>query len=66
MEEDLESVIKLNWCAGPMRVDNFSLKPKIKKKLIGNQRGIFTWPIQDDRMNMTKKVELDQKIHTDD
>ena len=23
------------------------------------------WPIQDDRMNMTKKFEHDQKDHTD-
>ena len=29
-------------------------------------RGIITWPIQDDRMNMTKKFEHDQKIYTDD
>ena len=28
--------------------------------------GIIIWPIQDDRMNMTKKFENDQKIHTDD
>ena len=26
--------------------------------------GMFTWPIQDDQMNMTEKVELEQKIHT--
>ena len=30
--------------------------------------GIFTRPIQiqDDQMNMAEKVELDQKIHTDE
>ena len=27
--------------------------------------GMFTWPHQDDQMNMTEISELDQKIHTD-
>ena len=27
---------------------------------------MLTWLIQDDRMNMTERVELDQKIHIDE
>ena len=28
--------------------------------------GIFTWPIQDDYMNITENGEHDQKTHTDE
>ena len=34
--------------------------PELNMILLG---GIFTWPIQDDQMNMTKIGEHDQKIH---
>ena len=53
-------------------VENFS--PKIifnilrseKEKIREDKRGLFTWPNQDDRMNMTKIVEHDWKIENDE
>ena len=44
------------------------LKSKFNaKSLLESPRsswGMLTWPIQDDWMNITERVELDQKIHT--
>ena len=48
---------KLKW-----RIFIYFVKFLIKLYLLG----MLTWPIQDDRMNMTKNFEHDQKIHTDE
>ena len=44
----------------------FNKKISLKNTEIENLRGIFTWPNQDDRMNMTKIGENDRKVDNDE
>ena len=62
----LNSVRKIH--ATFQQANLFLNPPKLIKQFFGRLyesfcRGIFTRPIQDDRMNMTEKVELDSDKH---